>query len=119
MSLLTPFFITYPHLAVCHGWQSLPQGGCHGYGGGDFGCGAVACPLLLRVGERGRRAEKSMKCQGTNLYSVFSVESFLRIPIKQVSFYNRVVILKWTIISGDALSSIHIFIFQKLFHVSL
>lgn len=37
------------HVAVCHGWLNLPLGGCHGYDGGGFGCGAEAGPLHLKA----------------------------------------------------------------------
>lgn len=37
------------HLAVCHGWLNLPLGGCRGYDGGDFCCGAEAGLLHLTV----------------------------------------------------------------------
>lgn len=37
------------HLSVCHGWLILPLGGCHGYGDGDFGCGAEVVPPHLTV----------------------------------------------------------------------
>lgn len=37
----------HSHLAVCHGWLNLLLGGCHGYDGGDFCCGAeVVLPHL-------------------------------------------------------------------------